>query len=104
MADEVSLAFQMPGEPGENLAAWRARAPECMLDVGYELVDESYETLVYEADVITKTMKILMWGLAKTLYRLSVTFRSDGSGATHVTLLGQAPEKTRDELEAFVTS
>ena len=59
-------------------------------DAGYELKDESYETLVYEANVTTTAMKIVMFGFAKTLYRLAVTFRPDGDGNTAVTMIGQA--------------
>jgi hypothetical protein len=98
MADEVKLTFTLPGDDAANHRAWRAQAPEVLRGAGYKLKDESYDTLVYEANVTTATMKVLMFGFAKTLYRLSVTFRPDGDGRTTVTLIGQAQQRVRDEL------
>lgn len=82
MPDEVKVTFTLPGDDAANHSAWRAQAPEVLRDAGYKLKDESYDTLVYEANVTTATMKVLMFGFAKTLYRLSVTFRPDGAGNT----------------------
>ncbi len=98
MADEVNVAFTLPGDDAANHRAWRAQAPEVLRDAGYKLKDESYDTLVYEANVTTTTIKIVMFGFAKTLYRLSVTFRPDGDGNTSVTMIGKAQPRVRDEL------
>ena len=51
MADEVNFAFLLAGEPAANIAAWRADPPPFLAD--YKLMDESYESLVYEANVTT---------------------------------------------------
>jgi hypothetical protein len=92
MADEVNASFMLPGEPATHVAAWRAAPPPFLDD--YKRVDESYESLVYEADVTSTFMKVAMFGMGKTLYRLSFTFRLDDDGATRVSVLGQAPEDT----------
>ena len=52
MADELTLAFTVPGRDADVHAAWRAQPPAFLGDGGYELADESYDTLVYEADVM----------------------------------------------------
>jgi hypothetical protein len=104
MADEVSITFTLPGDDTANHRAWRAQAPDVLRAAGYALKDESYDTLVYEANVTTTTMKIMMFGFAKTLYRLSVTFRPDGDGNTSVTMIGQARQRVRDELARLASA
>jgi hypothetical protein len=100
VADEVNAGFVLAGSAETNRAAWRAEAPAFLAVRKYRLVDESYESLVYEANVTTKYVKIVMFGFAKTLYRLSFTFR-DVDGATRVTALGQAMEPTREALARY---
>jgi len=90
MADEVNASFLLPGRPATHVAAWRSAPPPFLDD--YKRVDESYESLVYESDVTTTFMKWAMFGMGKTLYRLSFTFRDADGGATQVGVLGQAPE------------
>jgi hypothetical protein len=90
MADEVNASFLLPGPPATHVAAWRSAPPPFLDD--YKRVDESYESLVYESDVTTTFMKWAMFGMGKTLYRLSFTFRDADGGATQVGVLGQAPE------------
>ena len=55
MADEVNMSFLLPGPPATHVAAWRSAPPPFLDD--YKRVDESYESLVYEADVTTTFMK-----------------------------------------------
>jgi hypothetical protein len=102
MADEVNVSFLVPGEPAANVAEWRATPPPFL--AGYKRIDESYESLVYEADVTTRFMKVVMVGFAKTLYRLTFTFRADGSGATTVSVLGQAQEDTVSAMSQWVAA
>jgi hypothetical protein len=104
MADEVNASFVLPGEPAAHIAEWRATPPP-FLD-GYKRTDETYEALVYESNVTTAFMKVVMFGFAKTLYRLSFTFRAaEGSDppATRVTVLGQAPEKALASMSQWAT-
>ena len=82
MADEVNASFLLPGPPATHVAAWRSDPPPFLED--YKRVDESYESLVYESDVTTTFMKWAMFGMGKTIYRLSFTFRDADGGATQV--------------------
>lgn len=102
MADEVTLTAALPGTPDAELAAWRAQPPVFL--EGFRLVDESYESLVYERDVMSRTMKVLMWGQAKTLYRVTVTFRRAERFGTTLTLIGQLPEAAREDALAWADS
>jgi hypothetical protein len=101
LADEVNVSFLVPGEPPTHVAAWRATPPPFLAD--YKRVDESYESLVYEANVTTAFTKIATFGMGKTLYRLAFTFRSDTAdpSVTRVTALGQAPEDTVRDMGAW---
>jgi hypothetical protein len=101
MADELNLALTIRGDAAANLAAWRSDPPQWLTAGGYARKDESYESLVYEADVMSGGMKWLMWGRARTLYRLTATFRDDGAFATRLTLVGQAREATREAILAW---
>jgi hypothetical protein len=98
MADEVTLGFTVPGREVDVHAAWREQPPAFLADGGYELKDESYDTLVYEADVTAKSMRVLMFGMATSLYRLSVTLKPDGVAGTRVTITGQAKEDVRQAI------
>lgn len=101
MPDEVDVSFEVGGEPGANLAAWRAQAPPFL--EGFRRVDDSYESLVYEADVTTTFMRITTFGFGRTLYRLTFTFRPTDDG-TRVGVLGQAPEATVSAMAAWAAT
>ena len=95
MADETHVEFSVPGSPGAFLAVFKAAPPAFLVDDGYRLVDESYESLVYEANATTTFTKLFTWGFGKTVYRLVFTFRDVGDGTTKVTVIGQAKEDVR---------
>jgi len=101
VADEMNVNFVLPGEPVENMAALLADPPAFLVDGGYHFIDDSYESLVYEADVTSGFARIATFGVGKTLYRLTFTFRS-ADGATLVNLLGQMPERTRGAFAEWV--
>jgi hypothetical protein len=101
MADEVNASFLLAGEPASHVAAWRATPPPFLED--YKRVDESYESLVYEANVTTTFTKVTTFGFGKTLYRLTFTFRA-ADGATRVTVLGQAAERTVQSMGAWAAA
>jgi hypothetical protein len=103
MADEVNASFMLPGEPAVNVATWRSDPPAFLVDAGFSRVDESYESLVYEANVTTTFLKISTFGMGKTLYRLTFTFRA-AQGATQMSVLGQAGERTRAEFAQWVVA
>ena len=100
MADEVKVAFGLPGSPGAAIKEWKASPPAFLAD--YTLEDESYDTLVYRAHVMGKGMRILMFGMADTIYTLSITFTAREGDATRVTLSGQAKEPVQDQLGAYL--
>jgi len=104
MADEVNASFLLAGEPASHVAAWRATPPPFLVD--YKRIDESYESLVYEANVTTTFTKITTFGIGKTLYRLTFTFRVDVAtpGATRVSVLGQADERTAQSMGAWAAA
>jgi len=101
MADEVDASFVLPGEPAANVAAWRATPPPFLDE--YKRVDESYESLVYESNVTSTFMKVALFGMGKTLYRLTFTFRP-ADGATRVAVLGQAPQDARAAMEHWAAA
>ena len=101
MADEIKTGFGLPGEPAANLTAWRADPPEFLSVDTYKLVDDSYESLVYEANVTTGFVKITTFGVGKTVYRLTFTFRA-ADGGTHVTAVGEALERTRNAFGGWL--
>jgi hypothetical protein len=102
MADEVNASFLLPGEPAAHVAAWRSNPPPFLDD--YKRVDESYESLVYESDVTSTFMKVAMFGMGKTLYRLAFTFRAADGGATTVNVLGQANEDTVQAMSQWAAA
>ncbi len=102
MADETRAGFAVPGAPGSFLAAFKAAPPAFLVDGGYRLVDESYESLVYEANATTTYTKLVTWGFGKTVYKLVFTFRDAGAGNTAVTILGQAKEDVRTAINQYV--
>jgi len=102
VADEVNASFVLPGEPATHITAWRATPPPFLDE--YKRVDESYESLVYESNVTSTFMKVAMFGMGKTLYRLTFTFRPTDDGATRVTVLGQAPEDARAAMEHWAAA
>src|SRR4051794_19469422 len=104
MAGEVNVSFLLAGEPATHVAAWRSAPPPFLED--YKRVDESYESLVYEANVTTAFTRIATFGMGKTLYRLSFTFRSDTSdpAETRVTVLGQASDDTVQAMGAWAAA
>ena len=55
--------------------------PAFLADAGFKRTDESYESLVYEANVTTTFVKLSTFGFGKTLYRLAFTFRAAQDGA-----------------------
>ncbi len=98
MADEITTQFTLPDQPNALMQQWRATPPAFLAEGKYQLVDESYDTLVFEADATSVGTRLLMFGAAKTLYRLMIKFESDGATGTKLTLTGQAVEKVRDRI------
>src|ERR1700704_3655413 len=97
MADEITTQFTLPDPPAALMQQWRDRPPAFLAEGKYKLVDEAYDALVFEADATSIGTRLLMFGTAKTLYRLSIVFNADGTG-TRLTITGQAIEKVRNRI------
>ena len=98
MADEITTQFALPEAPAALMQQWRDTPPAFLAEGNYQLADEAFDTLVFEADATSLGTRLLMFGSAKTLYRLMIKFESDGATGTKLTITGQAIEKVRDRI------
>ena len=112
MADEIELHFIVEEPPAAVLQRWRDQPPAVIRDGEFQIVDESYNSLTFEARFYDWPMKILMWatlGLTwlmrnilpmGSIWKFTVRFDSEGEGErrTKVTILGHASEETRAAL------
>ena len=108
MADEVQVAWRVAGAPDAVRTAWK-RQPRAALN-GFELVDEAYNALVYEAHYYSGIAKLMIYGTLgvgalfkdnmQSIWRLSVAFTPAEEGGTLVTIVGRAPDDVRAALAA----
>jgi hypothetical protein len=112
MADEIELHFIANEPPPATLQTWRTNPPAPIRDGGFQIVDESYNSLTYEArfyDIVWKIFFVLTLGLGwlmrnivpvASIWRFTVRFDPHGEGErqTRVTVLGKASEETRAAL------
>jgi hypothetical protein len=106
MADEVELHYLVPGTPDTVMAQWRQDRPPPLR--GFEVVDEAFNSLVFEyryIDWIWKLMFVLTFGVAllfkgmmESVYRVTVRFDAEGGTRTKITLIGKADPSTRERL------
>lgn len=111
MSDELQLQFDVHQPPSTVLEAWRRDPPASLKDDGYELVDESFNSLTWEARYMDWPMKILVVctlgfalifkGFMQSVFRLTARFDEDGAG-TRVTVVGKAHPRTRAALGELV--
>src|SRR3954451_5917256 len=98
MADELELHYFAQGTPDTVMAGWRQQPPEALH--GYEVADESFNSLVFEHhyyDWIWKLMWVLTFGVAllfkgfaRSVYRVTARFDAEGGMRTKVTIIGKA--------------
>lgn len=108
MADEVQVAWRVDGAPDAAKAAWQQQ-PRAALD-GFELVDEAYNALTYEASYHSAAAKAVIYGTfgvgalfkdnMRSIWRLNVAFTPADEGGTQVTIVGRAPDEVRAALAA----
>lgn len=110
MADEIELHYIDNEAPTTALAAWRGNPPAPVREGKFKVVDESYNSLTYEARFYDWPVKLLFFatlGLAwlmrsivpmASIWNFTVRFDAEGEGRTKVTILGHAPETTRTAL------
>jgi len=111
MSDELQLQFDVQEPPQAVMDRWRREPPEALKDGGYELADESFNSLTWEARYMDWPQKILVVctlgfallfrGFMTSVFRLTARFDEDGVG-TRVTMLGRAHPRTRAALGELV--
>jgi hypothetical protein len=111
MSDELQLQFDMQQPPSSVMEAWRREPPAPLKDDGYELVDESFNSLTWEARymdwpqkllvVCTLGFALLFRGFMQSVFRLTARFDEGGTG-TRVTVVGKAHPQTRAALGELV--
>jgi hypothetical protein len=108
MADEVNLHYIEQAAPDQVMQAWRGQPPDFLREGRFDLVDDSYNSLSYEARffdwpaklliVATFGVGYLLRGFMESLWKLTVRFDADGEYRTRVTVIGQADQRTRAAL------
>jgi hypothetical protein len=111
MSDELQLQFEVNERPASVLDAWRRDPPEAIKDGGFELTDESFNSLTWEARYMDWPQKILVFctlgfallfkGFMTSVFRLTARFDEERAG-TRVTLVGKAHPRTRAALGEMV--
>ena len=111
MSDELQLQFDVPERPDSVMQRWRTDPPEALKEGRYELADESFNSLTWEARYMDWPQKILVIstlgfallfkGFMTSVFRLTARFDEEGAG-TRVTMLGKAHPKTRAALGELV--
>jgi hypothetical protein len=97
MANEISIQYALDGKPEAAIASWKAAPPAWVGEGGLQLVDESYNGLVYEgSSAHTKFGRLFASGN----YRLSLLFASDGRFGSVLTINGKAPPKLQELIRA----
>jgi hypothetical protein len=112
MADEVELHFNVDGKPEQALAAWKSDPPAALRIKDFQLVDESFNSLTYEARYYDWPQKVLMVttlgfaaifkGFMVSLFRFTVRFDPEGGFKSRATLVGKADPATRAALGEMV--
>jgi hypothetical protein len=112
MSDELQLQFDVNERPESVMERWRHDPPEALKDGQYELADESFNSLTWEARYMDWPQKILVVctlgfallfkGFMTSVFRLTARFDAEGAG-TRVTMLGKAHPRTRAALGELVT-
>jgi hypothetical protein len=111
VADEIELHYIHDEPPTAVLQSWRNAPPAAVREGRFEIVDESYNSLTFEARFYDTPQKILFvatlgvaWLLrniipSQSIWRFTVRFDPEGGDRnTRVTILGRAPEETRAAL------
>jgi hypothetical protein len=111
VADEIELHYIHDEPPAAVLQLWRNEPPAAVREGKFKVVDESYNSLTFEARFYDWPQKILFvatlgvaWLLRniapmQSIQRFTVRFDpEDGDRRTRVTILGHASEETRAAL------
>jgi hypothetical protein len=97
MANEITIQYALPDPPAQARKAWKDSPPEWLRKAKFELVDETYDGLVYRGSNASSRFGRLFAG---GTYTLSLQFDSDGRFGSKVTLTGQAPPDMAAAIQA----
>ena len=97
MANEITIQYGLPDAPAQARTAWKNDPPEWLRKWKFELVDETYDGLVYRGSNASSRFGRMF---APGTYTLSLNFESDGRFGSKVTLTGQAPPQMQDAIRA----
>jgi hypothetical protein len=97
MANEITIQYRLPAPPSQARQAWKENPPEWLTKAKFELVDETYDGLVYRGANKPGRLGRLF---APGTYTLSLKFDSNESAGCWVTLTGQAPEDMAAAIQA----
>jgi hypothetical protein len=109
MADEVNISFVAQGLPVPLMESWRDDPPPELQEWHFQLIDQAYDTLVFEARYMDWPQKItvvcslglaLLWkGFLESQFKLVVRFDDAGDGVhTRISITGHAHPRTRQAL------
>jgi len=111
MSDELQLQFDVRDRPASVMEEWRRKPPKALSEGGYELIDESFNSLTWEARYMDWPQKVLaistlgfallFKGFMTSVFRLTARFDEQGAG-TRVTMVGRAHPQTRAALGELV--
>jgi hypothetical protein len=101
--NEVNVQVRLSEPSSSAMQTWKTSPPEAF--AGFDLVDESYNSLTYEKRFMELPMKIthaLSLGLfgkqGESIWRATVRFDAEGDHATKLTVVGMLDEETRAAL------
>jgi hypothetical protein len=107
LADEIQLQFDVDGPPQYVMEQWRLQPPQALRDGGYELADDSVDSLTYESRYLDWPIKVLVVctlgfallfkGFMTSIFRVTARFDEQGAN-TRVLLIGTAHPETRAAL------
>lgn len=105
MASEIQLQFILPEPPQRAAHSWKADPPGFE---GFDLVDESYNSLTYEQRYLDWPQKITMVlslgvallfkGFMESVWRATVRFDPEGTSRSKVTIVGKLDAPNRAAL------
>ena len=109
MSDELQLQFDVHDRPAAVMEQWRREPPKALEDGQYELTDESFNSLTWEARYMDWPQKItvvaslgvalLFKGFMESRFKLVVRFDDGGDGVhTRISITGRAHPRTREAL------
>jgi hypothetical protein len=112
VADEIEIHYIDQQPPNASIQSWRTNPPRAIRDGKFKVIDESYNSITYEARYLDTPQKIMIFaslGLAylmksivpmHSIWKLTVRFDPEGEDKrqTKVTILGHAQEDIRTAL------